>query len=196
MKHEASNYCTRRMLADAFKKAARSKPLSKITVSEIVRECGLNRKTFYYHFLDIYDLLAWIIDEETVKAVQQFDLLNSYREAVRFVMEYVAQNDYLLCFAQDPIGRDTLKRFILSEFTGIIRSVIDEGEKQSGAVLEPEFKEYAARFYTEALTSMTMEWAKNHTTQNMEKTIDHLNRLLSAALDSMFLLMSHQAKPK
>lgn len=25
------------------------KPLSKITVSEIIADCGVNRKTFYYH---------------------------------------------------------------------------------------------------------------------------------------------------
>ena len=30
------------------------KPLSKITVSEIIADCGVNRKTFYYHFEDIY----------------------------------------------------------------------------------------------------------------------------------------------
>ena len=33
------------------------KPLSKITVSEIIADCGVNRKTFYYHFEDIYALL-------------------------------------------------------------------------------------------------------------------------------------------
>ena len=33
------------------------KPLSNITVSEIIADCGVNRKTFYYHFEDIYALL-------------------------------------------------------------------------------------------------------------------------------------------
>ena len=33
----------------------KQKPFSKITVSELIRECNVNRKTLYYHFEDIYD---------------------------------------------------------------------------------------------------------------------------------------------
>ena len=38
------------------------KPLSKITVSEIIADCNVNRRTFYYHFDDIYALLKWVLD--------------------------------------------------------------------------------------------------------------------------------------
>lgn len=35
----------------SFKKLMRKKPLSKITISEIISDCGLNRNTFYTIFL-------------------------------------------------------------------------------------------------------------------------------------------------
>jgi len=41
------------MLADSLKKAMKSKPVSKVTISEIIADCNVNRKTFYYHFEDI-----------------------------------------------------------------------------------------------------------------------------------------------
>ena len=31
--------------------------MDKITVKDIVEECGINRNTFYYYFADIYDLI-------------------------------------------------------------------------------------------------------------------------------------------
>ena len=37
----------------SLKKFMETKPLSRITVSEICKDCGFNRKTFYYHFEDI-----------------------------------------------------------------------------------------------------------------------------------------------
>ena len=46
------------------KKAMEKKTLSKITVSELIAECNVNRKTFYYHFDDIYALLKWTLEEE------------------------------------------------------------------------------------------------------------------------------------
>ena len=45
MKHEVTTYHTKKMFADALKNALRTKPLSKVSVSEIVAICGVNRKT-------------------------------------------------------------------------------------------------------------------------------------------------------
>lgn len=49
--------------------------LSKVTVSELIRECNINRNTFYYHFSDIYDLLKWMFEQESIEVVKRIDLL-------------------------------------------------------------------------------------------------------------------------
>ena len=54
---------TKRAIADAFRKLLEQRSIEKITVKDIVNECGLNRQTFYYHFYDIYDLMEWMINE-------------------------------------------------------------------------------------------------------------------------------------
>ena len=41
------------------------KPLNKITVKEIVDDCGINRNTFYYHYADISALLEEIFNEQS-----------------------------------------------------------------------------------------------------------------------------------
>ncbi|CDE34103.1 transcriptional regulator [Ruminococcus sp. CAG:403] len=48
---------TKKEIAQTLKQFMWEKPFSKITVSEIIRTCNINRKTFYYHFSDIYALL-------------------------------------------------------------------------------------------------------------------------------------------
>lgn len=88
MKHEVTTLNTKKTLAASLKRFMAKKPLSKITVSEIIADCGVNRKTFYYHFADIYALLKWMLEEEAIEVVRQFDLLVDYREAVLFVLEY------------------------------------------------------------------------------------------------------------
>ena len=45
---------------NSFVKLLNLYPLDKITVKDIVSDCGISRNTFYYHYRDIYDLLdAW-----------------------------------------------------------------------------------------------------------------------------------------
>ena len=50
-------------LAEAMKTCMRTMPVEKITVKEIVQECGTTRQTFYRYFLDKYDLINWYFDK-------------------------------------------------------------------------------------------------------------------------------------
>ena len=104
MKYQAASLKTKRTLAESLKKLMRTKPFSKITVTEIVNDCGVNRKTFYYHFEDIYALLRWIFEEEAVNIVRQFDLLKDYNSAMEFVSNYIDENRDLLRNAYDAFG--------------------------------------------------------------------------------------------
>ena len=190
MKHEVTTYQTKRLMADALKKAMENKPFSKITVSEIIQACGINRKTFYYHFQDIYALLKWVLDEEAIQVVRHFDLLDNYEDAIRFIMDYVCKNDYIISCTHDSIGREEMKRFFYTDFIEIVASVLDEAEERTGLTLDPEFKSYCAQFYTEALAGMLIDWAKNHEKQDQEQVIQYQTRLISAAVESLLTQMN------
>ena len=44
---------TQQAIIDTFLKMLACKSLDKITVKEIVNECGINRNTFYYYYKDM-----------------------------------------------------------------------------------------------------------------------------------------------
>ena len=56
----ADSNITKNALAVSMKKLMEKKPFSKISVGDICEDCGMNRKSFYYHFRDKYDLVNWI----------------------------------------------------------------------------------------------------------------------------------------
>ena len=74
-KDTAASRRTKELLASALRQEIEKKPLSRITVSDIVKETGVNRKTFYYHFEDIFALLRWMLEQETLEVVKNYDLL-------------------------------------------------------------------------------------------------------------------------
>lgn len=71
MTHAENSLRTKTKLADSLKKLMMHKPFSKITVSEIIRDCNVNRKTFYYHFEDIYALLKWMFAQDAINIVKE-----------------------------------------------------------------------------------------------------------------------------
>jgi len=54
---------THREIMDTLLKLLEEKNINRVTVSEICRSVGINRSTFYEHFLDVYDVLEKIADE-------------------------------------------------------------------------------------------------------------------------------------
>ena len=56
----ADSNITKNALAASMKKLMSKSPFSKISVGDICENCGMNRKSFYYHFRDKYDLVNWI----------------------------------------------------------------------------------------------------------------------------------------
>lgn len=185
MKHEVTTLNTKKTLAASLKKFMEKKPLSKITISEIISDCGVNRKTFYYHFEDIYALLKWMLEEEAIEVVRQFDLLVDYREAVLFVLNYVKVNKHLLCCAYDSMGRDEMKRFFYSDFIGITRDIIRNSERQLGIHAEDQFKEFLAHFYTEAVAGILIDEFMGKEEHDPEKVVEYLSLVLKNSLPSI-----------
>jgi len=54
---------TRKSIMDAFIKISDKKDFKDITIKDITTEAMINRATFYYHFVDKYDLLEKVLSE-------------------------------------------------------------------------------------------------------------------------------------
>lgn len=187
MKHEITSFYTKRALAESLKNIMKKKPLSKITVSEIITDCGVNRKTFYYHFEDIYALLKWTLDVEAVDIVKHFNLVVDYSEAISFIMDYVEQNDYLLNCAYDSIGRDGLKSFFYTDFKEIITAIIETVECESNTRIDKEYKSFVIEFFMDALSGILIDWIRNRDIRNKDKIIEYLSITMKRSLYGIFL---------
>lgn len=188
VKREEISIKTKTTLADSLKKLMNKKSLSKITVNEIITEANVNRKTFYYHFTDIYDLVRWIIEQDAFNVVKQFDITNDYEEMLEFVINYVKENEYLLNCAYDTIGKDQLKRFFYNDFASLVENTIDEAQKQYSLKVNKETKEFLCSFFTEAIAGSLVDAFqkrknpdKSQITKNIKILIDSLPDILKRA---------------
>ena len=182
MKHEMTALQTKKMLSAELKSKMEKKPFSKITVSEIATDCGVNRKTFYYHFEDIQELLKWTLEQEAIEIVKKFDLVLDSEEATEFVLNYVEENKHILNCAYDSIGRDELKRFFHNDFTDITMNLIESIEKTENVRVDEEYKQFLCNFYTEAISGMLVEILRTRKPFDKKKVIRYLTMTLKSAL--------------
>ena len=140
----------------------------------IVFSASQQLQGFYNHFEDIYALLKWVSEEEAIDIVKQFDLVVNTEEAFGFIMNYVEENKHIINCAYDSMGHEELKRFFYSDIIGIICESIQNGEDRLGVSVDEAFKEFLARFYTEAASGIMIDWVKNRVSQDRETVLQDM----------------------
>ena len=159
MKERATTLMTKKALAASLKKLMEKSALDKISIREIVEDCGVNRKTFYYHFNNIYDLVDWMFEEEAIESVKQYDFITDYENAVRFSMNYIEENEHVVNSALDALGRDELKKFFYNNFVDNMRDIVDEISKDM--TIPKDYIDFLINFYTESFASLLIDWIRN-----------------------------------
>lgn len=185
MTNEEASYKTKCELAETLKKLMLQKPFSKITISEIIRECNVNRKTFYYHFEDIYALLKWIFEQEAIEIFKKYDFWNDYKAAIAFVFDYVENNSYIINCAYDSLGRDALKDFFCQDIINIVRNIIVQTENTLDISVDNDFRNYLCNLYTEGIAGMIIQLFQNPDSFERQKIIDYTGIIVNSSIPSV-----------
>lgn len=77
---------TKKAFADALKELLKTQSFEKVTVSSICRQANMKRTSFYYHFLDKYDLVNWIFDSEFTAFLSEELGIDAFRPDVQSVL--------------------------------------------------------------------------------------------------------------
>ena len=180
MGYETTSLMTKRALAHSLKKFMEKRPLNKITVSEIVKDCKVNIKTFYYHFKNIYDLVRLMFEEEAIEVVKQYDLTTDYKDAILFTMDYVEKNNHICNCALDSFGRDELKLFFQKDFFSVIGSIVEKISE--GMNVSTDFKKFLINFYTESLAALLIDWIRTKNYKNKEQIVKYISITLEGTI--------------
>ena len=186
MKHEINSQNTKIMLAEALISLLSNKPLAKITVSELVSLCNINRKTFYYHFTDIYDLLEWYLNNEVEKALNLLDPLENFNEVITYSLNYMQQHTCLRNCIDTPLGRDKITLFLNKHLEPNAYDIITRLEDRYHKKLDTAFKHFLVNNMTQ-ITTLSIINAIEHPNKSDADTLKlYLSNVFEAFLDGFF----------
>jgi probable dihydroxyacetone kinase regulator len=144
------------MLADSLKKQMVIKPLNRISIQEIAKDCGVNRQTFYYHFHDIFDLMEWMFREEGRALLKNGGSALSLGEGVLRLLEYIRRNEALCLCALQSTGHEHLRKFFHEGIDKVILSMVNE--RSAGLDVSEKHKIFIAHFYTVSFAGLLENW--------------------------------------
>lgn len=148
---------TKEAIAQALESLLEKRSIEKITVKDIVAECGINRQTFYYHFHDIYDLMEWALMQSIEKyAARNFTGEQDWREKVKLLFHYFYIHRVMILHGYDATNRMQYERVMSKGVLGLVRQIMEE-YPQAARVPE-EKREFICTVYARGITGFFLEW--------------------------------------
>ena len=187
MKHTEQSLQTKQELSAALKRLMESKPINRITIRELVESCGVNRKTFYYHFEDIYALLKWTLEQEALLLFDKYDLVHDNSKALEFVLDYVGENLAMLQNIVRSIGRSELGRFFFKDIYQPVYKLVCEVEQLRGLNAEEGYKAFLSKFLTEAVAGILLDCIERDVLDDRQRLARYITGTLSAAIPNALI---------
>lgn len=147
----ADSSLTKKALANALKELMKEKTFEKISISDICERCQMNRKSFYYHFIDKYDLVNWIFDTEFIATVQK-TLHEESWEVIMSVSELLYNNRDFYKKALKIQGQNSFS----DHFHEMMFSIISTRFEDLANV--GEVHSFQTQFYTDAIVMAYKRW--------------------------------------
>lgn len=149
---------TKEMLAESLMKLLARRTLDKITIQDIVDDCGYNRQTFYYHFHDIYDLIDWIFAAQTQELIEKCRACGSLDVGVEAVIAYMRGNRRLILNILRSVNGEKLLDNLYRSAQSIVLSAL---ENHPGVQeLSTEYRELVAEGFKYALAGLLIDWMR------------------------------------
>ncbi len=147
---------TERAIEKSFVRLLKEVPFDKITVKDIVEDCGINRNTFYYHYEDIFDLLHKVFEKRAAEVLAEGIAKNDWQESFLRCTLYALENRKEIYHIYNSIDRRQLESFLYQVAGEIMLSYV-RAHAEGMKVPEDDIVMIAG-FYKCALVGIVLEW--------------------------------------
>lgn len=173
---------TKQLFADKIMQLAKNKPIKDIQIKELCVLCGVERTTFYYHFRDKYDLVAWIFKQNYIEEASRAETINDERMIREMFQRLSMQKEFFLNALQDS-SQNNLREYMLAFYIGIEEKVLCEYYHTDS--LNEELL-YEVRNYSFGCMGQTIDWLLGKNNLSAEKMAHYQYKFMPEELKNAF----------
>lgn len=173
---------TRNAIVQAFLHLLEERPLSKITVKDIVDVCGINRNTFYYHFKDIPELIEAISKDEMDRLVREHARVNSLEECLMIAVDFVLEKKLIVLHLYNSNNRDLYERELMNICHYVVGTYFDStfGSECCNA----QDREILVHSYRCWCFGLLMDWLNDGLREDVKPMLKRLCQLREGSVEA------------
>lgn len=167
---------------ESFLKMLKERPLKSITVSDIVEDCSINRKTFYYYYADLYDLAADYYTTSIGEIAKQYPTTGiEWVEGLKAVLRMFQENKKITLNIYKSMDYIVLEDILFQAVNEYSQAYIER--KSDGKNISDMDKKYISQFITSAIAGSILRWIRNGLQGDPSAIIDRYVDLCGGSLN-------------
>ncbi len=181
---------TKQAIKKSCIKLLNERPYHKITVKDIVEDCGINRNSFYYHYQDLPSLIEEIIIEEADRIIQNYSRIETIEEGLNAAVSFALENKKAVLHIHNSASREIYEQYVWRVCEHITKTYIDTAFSDYNV---PEYdKQIIIHFHKCECFGLIISWLNN----GMKTDVTQLFHRLCEIRKGMTLEMFRRCEEK
>ncbi len=185
---------TKDAIKKSFLKLLNEKQLNKITVKDIVEDCGINRNSFYYHFSDIPSLLEEMLLEEADKLVQTQSKPDSVYECLLSAIDFALKNKTAMMHIYNSANREMFEQYLNKVTQWTVSEYIDAVSGDYN--ISDDDKEVITMYYKSLLIGFVIDWLSGGMKYDLNIKIRRICEIFDGSMERAFKKAAENSSEK
>ena len=174
---------TKQRIMDSFLKLLDERPLNRISIKDIVEDCGINRNTFYYHFEDMPSLVEAAVLEEAKQVMDRYDDISSLEQCYEAAMRLTLGHKRAVYHIYNSANREMLERNLMDICGYVVAKYIDGAI--AGRPIRPEDRQIIIHSYQCECFGHVIDWLNHGMSDDVERQFIRLCELRRGSTEIM-----------
>lgn len=172
---------TKQAIRNSFIKLLNERPVSQITVKDIVEDCGINRNSFYYHYQDLPSMIEEIILEEAREIIRQHPTVDSLEEGLEVAISFALKNRRAALHLYNSSKREYFEQYLWQ----VCEHVVDTYISTAFADYLPGLKDKRTivRYYKWCCFGAAMDWLSGGMKDDIQADFHRMGQLKKGMLE-------------
>lgn len=172
---------TKNAICETFGHLLQIKSFDRITIKDIVEECGINRNTFYYYFKDIYDLMEDVLLTETKRVLDAQQSNHTCRKEFQQISNFITDYKTSISHIYYSKSRDVFINYLFTVSEMIINRYIDSLPIDKNISLNN--KKFVCDFYRFSLVGIIINWVENGMEEDSQQFIKKMSDIFENTVE-------------